>query len=701
MHKLNYLKLRNFLLYENQDFDFENGVTRIGGQNRTGKSLLFSGVPPLLYGKTAGSLPVNSSIELGWSFLRKRDTEHVVKIKNNKHSVFKAGADQEPHTIRDARDLIEKAWKIPRDLFYSTVFLSGLRQHPLATGTPQSRADWLASVLDITSVYDDYHLKAQAKLVECKNAKIKHDTISHQLAQLEPPSCKFSEKTYNKAKKDLQEDKKRFKQMSDIDTNYITNLSELVEFLEADPDVSETYDLEAAKLKLNKIAKTNAKHEIIKENQLENQEFLSKISSAKDFLKANPTKRPIDDMLANCESRLEEVKNRNNSLKIKTRITKIKEKLNYIREQQDKLTVKSGTCDVCGSEIDEDHAKKHADDLLSKYQQTEKTLSELQTYYRKEYERETDTIEKIQAQQTLYHKIKRAQTFVKNSTVNFSDNYDEEAHRKSIRAYKTLKKKIETYSTYQSMLKNLPENFGGMSLIKAKKYLKVAKEEASNQKQQREELLSSLDKNTNIIQTYETFKTLESNYTSQSNSLKESLEDTTTHAKDLDAWEALVKSFGNNGLRVNQLQEAAILFGNKLSELSSLLFDDSYKFDINVKPRKLDVLITRKQMTGGLETLSGSESRIWSLVSALALLHVLPSHLRCDTCFLDEIEANLDQKTRDRYTQDFIPELRNVVDKVIIITPLISGEMKLVPDHDYIVESKHIKNSHVSQLIRI
>ena len=162
-------------------------------------------------------------------------------------------------------------------------------------------------------------------------------------------------------------------------------------------------------------------------------------------------------------------------------------------------------------------------------------------------------------------------------------------------------------------------------------------------------------------------------------------------------------AFGNSGLRLQQLKESADVLSAKMTEFSPLFFDNKnrYVFNMEVAQRKLNLNITRNNLTDTLATMSGSETRFFSLLFGMSLLHLLPNRLRSDTIILDEIDSMLDAEHRERYAKDILPEVCNHVPKTIVVSPLYKGELNVNATRTYRIVKSQKKGHWQSELKRV
>jgi DNA repair exonuclease SbcCD ATPase subunit len=160
---------------------------------------------------------------------------------------------------------------------------------------------------------------------------------------------------------------------------------------------------------------------------------------------------------------------------------------------------------------------------------------------------------------------------------------------------------------------------------------------------------------------------------------------------------ALKDAFSRSGIVLTAMNDVIEHLLQELNDLVPRLIGEQFRIDIVTGPRKLNVMIERNGVVGSLRTLSMSEQRCWQLLFATAMIRILPNNMLVDTIILDELESNMDEHNRKLYTTEFLPYLQTLVSKVIVISPLIRGELSMQPDRAFLVEKKN-KVSSLRQL---
>lgn len=188
------VNLTNIVTYKDQDFRFEPGLTIVKGENRAGKSLLFSSLANLLYfshplsdKKDAKAIltardqevdkkAASSSITLDIS---KGDQKYTIKQKAAKESITyqiqENGIDLDSRTIALSKDLIEGIFTQPEDIFYTSTYLTSYRNHPLLHGSTAQRYEFFEKLFNFDFfdfLYEKFNLEVkdlESKKVELGN----------------------------------------------------------------------------------------------------------------------------------------------------------------------------------------------------------------------------------------------------------------------------------------------------------------------------------------------------------------------------------------------------------------------------------------------------------------------------------------------------------------------------------------------------
>ncbi|MCA9327991.1 AAA family ATPase, partial [Candidatus Saccharibacteria bacterium] len=169
MIEFDILTLRNYLLYKEQDFVFENGITLIGGKNRTGKSLLLTSLRQIVCGTSRDDmLPTGSRVRLRSNILTpdgatRLDIQASTPTKSTKWAVKQNGIATKEHKQRTVRERIDTAFGISSSLFDSTIRLYSKNPAPLTYGQPAQRLEWLSDLFALSDTYNNL-LKSAKKV---------------------------------------------------------------------------------------------------------------------------------------------------------------------------------------------------------------------------------------------------------------------------------------------------------------------------------------------------------------------------------------------------------------------------------------------------------------------------------------------------------------------------------------------------------
>ncbi|QXV74232.1 DNA repair exonuclease subunit 2 protein [Rhizobium phage RHEph12] len=749
MYSLDSLTMKRFHLYRDEvTLNFKPGITQIAGSNYSGKTLWASAIPTMLdlvHEKTGLDKPPKSSyLQLSY---HKDETKIDFAVQTAASSKFFFGIDGEdmkPHKKVDAQSLLLQNWTIPQALFDSTIFLRAANfTHPLATGTPGTRSTWLSEALDLTAVYDAYKMEVDAKLSELGRIADKVEILKEERAKVEArmPESKISQKAAKKAKKLLKTHRELLEGLPQRIQEYenvirligeLEDLPHLDHGMEYYQDKLDKYRIEKAELvkvaeQLDEVREAEASNKRVRDKirHLEkefpklaaeiafgdaDEKYRKKIREADEIVEAYIAKKEAYDEQADVRQELKDFaasphKLLTNNLEEAEQVlsalvyrgTVIDSRIEGLQSVHDKAT----ECPTCGSPLTKEHRKKEL-----------KTLTNESNLLPKEV--------KAAKREVRYWKLKKIKLLKKPEKPSFSskelgewraflvalERWQDLASKvrkvpkiKADNVEKRLKKLTKLVRRYNdlrhaavlstSLRGQLPEQLQTLEVSRLTANRHALEEQLATWREMRKHSGDIVRKYSEVEVQYETQRKVISQHRSTIARLTAEIEELQKEVKDIPAWKALALAFGNSGVRLFQLRESAAVLAAQLTELSGLFFNTTYRFEIEVAPGKLNVMVERNGALGSVKTLSGAESRCWNLLCAMAMMRILPNHMRCDTIFLDEIEANMDKNSRDRYVKDVIPELQRNVPKLVVITPLINGELALKPDHDYRVIKEH------------
>jgi exonuclease SbcC len=157
------------------------------------------------------------------------------------------------------------------------------------------------------------------------------------------------------------------------------------------------------------------------------------------------------------------------------------------------------------------------------------------------------------------------------------------------------------------------------------------------------------------------------------------------HCEQAPLISKLVNVFHTKGFRLEKIKHFTKVFEAMLNKFSPFLFMEPFTFTINVEKRDLQIIATRSEKASDVRYLSGSESRCFQLLCLISILALLPQHKRANICILDEMDAGCDENTTRMFYEHFLPELRNIVPSITVITPLKDNGYYIKEDHNYFV----------------
>lgn len=152
----------------------------------------------------------------------------------------------------------------------------------------------------------------------------------------------------------------------------------------------------------------------------------------------------------------------------------------------------------------------------------------------------------------------------------------------------------------------------------------------------------------------------------------------------IPVYQGLMKAYGPKGMRIDRIRSLAELYVERLNSYAPLIYGEDFRFEVNLAPNKFDIIAHRSGVPGDVNMLSGSEVRCFQLLSFLALLSMVPKPHRTNFVVLDELEANMDQRSRELYAKEFLPKLKELVEVIFVITPTTEQEFHIDDvDHHY------------------
>lgn len=749
MYSLDFITLRRFHLYRDEaTLPFKPGVTQVSGSNYSGKTLFASVIPTMLdlvHEKTGLDKPPKSSyLHLSYHKDERKIDFAVQTAASSKFMFGIDGQDMKPHKKADAQSLLLQNWTIPQALFDSTIFLRTANYtHPLAAGTPGTRSQWLSEALDLTAMYDAYKMEVDAKIQELGRIADKVEVLKGERDKVNArlPESKISQKTAKKAKRLLKKHRELLEGLPQRIQEYenvirligeLEDLPHLDHGMEYYQDKLDKYRIEKAELvkvadKLEEVRETqdNNKRLSDKMRHLEtefpnlaveiafggaDEKYRKKIAKADREVETYLEKKEAYDEQADIRQELKDFADSphrllTNNLEEAEQVlsalvyrgTVLDSRIEGLQSVHDKAT----ECPTCGSPLTKEHRKKELKSLTRENDLLPKEVRDAKREVRYWKLKGVKLIKKPEKPSFTSKELGKWREFL----VALERWQDLAAKIKPVSKVKAkdvssrLKKLTRLVKRYEGLRHaavlsiglrgQLPEQLQDLEVSRLTANKHALEEQLVKWREMRKHSGDIVRKYSEVEIQFETQRKVIAQHRSTVTRLTAEIDEMAQEIKDIPAWKALALAFGNSGVRLYQLRESAAVLAQQLTELSGLFFNTTYRFEIEVAPGKLNVMVERNGALGSVKTLSGAESRCWTLLCGMAMMRILPSHMRCDTIFLDEIEANMDKNSRDRYVKDVIPELQKSVPKIVVITPLINGELSIKPDHDYRVVKEH------------
>lgn len=244
------------------------------------------------------------------------------------------------------------------------------------------------------------------------------------------------------------------------------------------------------------------------------------------------------------------------------------------------------------------------------------------------------------------------------------------------RALKEARATVQTAKADKRILEQLSDNTD-VDIKTAPAFLKKAKKTLA-------ELSPAVQKANNTVQKLKLERADLSAKLDQITHLDEQIVKLSDSTRLIPVYQGLMKAYGPKGMRIDRIRALAELYVERLNDYAPLIYGEDFRFEINLAPNKFDLIAHRSGVPGDVNMLSGSEVRCFQLLSFLALLSMVPKEHRTNFVVLDELEANMDQRSRELYAKQFLPKLKELVDVVFVITPTTEQEFHIDGvDHNY------------------
>lgn len=714
MLRFHSVNLQNIIYYDKAELDLDyKGITFVVGQNDNskiagrkngaGKTLLASSIAAVVQADPLGALKRTNKHSLfsrkdssiNWKFSLGEDNWSITKAKTGRGfnwTVEKNGDDLQPRTAPIAEAMVADIFPFTQEEFFTTVYLNARRLSTIQTGTPTTRHQYFT---DLFRLHDFETVKSffTGKLKDLGEAKAKRDAY---LETLVPVSwaADFDIKKHRRNIKELTQLRGELKadiaaleqQVKDVELlethSGSLKLAESWDEKEYDKLVAlaeqwedyEDYQASLAKYKkrlatfkkdtATAIAAVGEGPDLPKRIR----EHIKQVSKARGRYEADMEQyEKASKKLRHLASQLETV---NDFIKKFSKLGKqrdvvdIRAELKECETRLKHLDNHSGAeCEVCGSDLPKSKVKSLRKATEKRIAKLEKELKAARDYANLE-ELKLDR-EYLETEIEEYKKVKKPKA-VKSNIDDLEDLMLIEPEKP-----KKVSKPKQSLDKIESKLQALKKARTAYDRTYHIKDRILAAQDID--KDVKKLLRKKKRKSDRVIRDLATAKVKEEAYEQDIDVYKDITDKISKIGKNLKDWpifEALIKAYGNKGIKIFVMQNIAGKIMENMNKYSHLLFPEPMKFTCEVDINKFNITATRGDGTeSDVRDLSGGESISFALLWMGAVLPLIPENRRSSMVILDEFEAGVDEVTRSMIIEDYLPQLNTVVDHIMFITP--------------------------------
>lgn len=141
--------------------------------------------------------------------------------------------------------------------------------------------------------------------------------------------------------------------------------------------------------------------------------------------------------------------------------------------------------------------------------------------------------------------------------------------------------------------------------------------------------------------------------------------------EDKELFSTLAKAYSTKGLKTIVANDICGLLEQNLNSYSNLVFNEPFVFTVKAHDTGMSILVDRGNghAASDVRTLSGAESNAFRMLFVMSLLPLLPADRRLNMLTLDEPCSHMDEISRAKFLQVFLPALAEVVPNIFVITP--------------------------------
>lgn len=737
--ELNNVHIQNIVTHKDTTFTFKPGISVIRGDNGSGKSLCFSTLANLLY----GAPPLNNRKNTA-KLMHRQNGRIELNLKSNKKSYklcqFKKGnsvgydvelngKSLKTHTISAALDQISTIFPLTQNQFYTTLYLNAYRSsaHVLLYGTGPQRKEFFENFFNLQH-YDVIYSLLRQQYSEYKLDVAKIDEKEDEIKRLKNDLKKVDERVVKKLENKLNKISVKYDEYSELIIKIQTyeNMKQKIvnKGLSLKQLVSEYKELKRKikqyqKLieKDNKAEENNKYYEQVKQRRTLLQQKIQQIKlNDLDKDKLEKYVNRLDDVKSEIEKQ-EELKHKYNHYLTLQQVVpdKFKESKDTALDLIEKIKVKLGNaraivrklgklqdiseCPTCGTRLNKKEISylfNQAYKDINKFRKYENIFDEIKAYHT--YENFNFDEGRLKELEVKRSKLEKQIKQCKENIQRIEEKHHLEEQLKSLPDVEyieriDIKDIKETNKKANKKLLELKED------IVCVRYLRDMDidQHLKNKKHIQKYLSDNKDRVRSLGEKVGKYKAyLISNKTNKKRikSLEKEISSLQETKNKLKIYEVLINAYGPKGIKISQINNLAELFCNQLNIYAGCLFPENIKFSAIVDENNFNILAERDNGIGDVNTLSGAQSRCFQLLCALVLLSFIPKKYKADTLILDEMESGLKKDWRDKFANEFLPQMLSIVPKIVVITPMTSKELYITNAKEYTV----IKENNVSKI---
>lgn len=707
----------------------KNLDAKIKGQsNGAGKSLFFSSIPNVLFNASPLARRKNSKkdmlskkeSEIGLHFYLDFSKENLsIFQKPSAYSVIENGRDLGIRGIPSAEKYIKEKISSSREEFYTTAYLQSQRECSFKKGTDSDRMAFISNAFRLHS-YDAIKEILAKDLKSIKDQEIEYSTLSskkltlqNKLKSVDWNSKKqkeykdvcnrldFLEDKHEKAQEEYQNTlslRKGVLRLVDLEKEleeyrksyqYKNHPSKQIEILQDERRQALKYESYKKEIESYRKNVSSLKRRLRKLQKYKTEKNIERLeekyeNARKDFLNLKSKKDQENDLLNQKEEIDVEIKSLLKENKCKV-LPKIPEDLDtkisiYSALVDIDLKSSSSSCPLCGSSVKKDLIKEAEDEL-----QNLEFLKKLDSLVKEKKSLKIDFVddEKLNLLKDRYEKLedqlKRAKEFNEKYeerlyVEKMLKNTEKPLEVKKTRPFEEVENDIELCRNILSQLslkKELLDTYEGLEkILEQKNPLQYITKKLSSASSNFEDVKNEFVELKQKVKKYELSKNSYSLYREEIDEIDEKLKSLSSSISKKKVYEALVEAYGPKGIKILAIQNITDLLKKNLNLYSSLIFSENFKFDIEVLTTGLRILVDRGNGNiSDVRLLSGSEYACFRLLLLVSMLPLIPSNRRFNFVILDEPDCHMDEQTRERFVQNMIPAIQEVIPTIVLITP--------------------------------